>query len=267
MNSNSTSTIPPELVVTLQKAKHVVVFTGAGVSAESGIPTFRDALTGLWELFDAESLATPEAFRKDKELVWGWYEWRRMKVLRSQPNPAHLAIAELAQHVPKLTVVTQNVDDLHERAGSTDVLHLHGSLHSPRCFACGRVHTLAPGIPEEPEGGRRLRPPLCTYCGDFIRPGVVWFGENLPQTVLESAFAAARECDMLFSIGTSGIVQPAARIPALAKQAGAMVVQVNPAGTQLDDDCNWSLRGAAGVVMPRLLEAAFSPNGMIAKVI
>jgi NAD-dependent deacetylase len=267
MNSNSTSTIPPELVVTLQKAKHVVVFTGAGVSAESGIPTFRDALTGLWERFDAESLATPEAFRKDKEFVWGWYEWRRMKVLRSQPNPAHLAIAELAQHVPKLTVVTQNVDDLHERAGSTDVLHLHGSLHSPQCSSCGCVHTLAQGIPEEPEGGRRLSPPLCTYCRGFIRPGVIWFGEGLPEDILDAAFSAARECDMLFAIGTSGLVQPAARLPALAKQAGAMVVQVNPMGTQLDDDCNWSLRGAAGVLMPRLLQAAFSPNGMIAKVI
>lgn len=257
MNPDASSTIPQELVVALQKAKHVVVFTGAGVSAESGIPTFRDALTGLWERFDAENLATPEAFRKDKELVWGWYEWRRMKVLRSLPNPAHLAIAELARHVPKLTVVTQDVDDLHERAGSTDVLHLHGSLNSPRCFSCGRVHTLAPGIPEEPEGGRRLSPPFCTYCGGSIRPGVVWFGEGLPEDILDASFSAARECDMLFAIGTSGVVQPAARLPALAKQAGASLVQVNPMGTQLDDDCNWSLRGAAGVVMPRLVQAAF----------
>jgi NAD-dependent deacetylase len=160
MNTNATNTIPRNLIIALQEAKHVAVLTGAGVSAESGIPTFRDALTGLWERFDAEDLATPDAFRKDKELVWGWYEWRRMKVLRSLPNPAHLAIAELARHVPKLTFVTQNVDDLHKRAGSTDVLHLHGSLHSPRCFACGRVHTSAPGIPEEPEGGRRLIPVL-----------------------------------------------------------------------------------------------------------
>ena len=129
--------IPQELITTLRGAKNVVVFTGAGVSAESGIPTFRDALTGLWERFDAQDLATPEAFRKDKELVWGWYEWRRMKVLRSHPNPAHLAIAALTNLVPKLTVVTQNVDDLHERAGNTDVIHLHGSLHSPRCATCG----------------------------------------------------------------------------------------------------------------------------------
>ena len=120
--------LPQDLIFALQKAKHVVVFTGAGVSAESGIPTFRDSLTGLWERFNAEELDTPDAFRKERELVWGWYEWRRMKVLRAQPNAAHLAIAALAQHVPDLTVITQNVDDLHERAGSTEVLHLHGNV-------------------------------------------------------------------------------------------------------------------------------------------
>jgi NAD-dependent deacetylase len=234
----------------------VVVFTGAGVSAESGIPTFRDALTGLWERFDAEDLATPEAFRRDKELVWAWYEWRRMEVLRSLPNPAHIAIAELARQVLRLTVVTQNVDDLHERAGSVGVLHLHGSLHTPR-FACGRAYILPAGVPDEPEGGRRLHPPLCKYCGGSVRPGVVWFGESLPQDVLDAAFAAARACDLLFAIGTSGLVQPAARIPVLAMQAGAKVVQVNPTATQLDEECTWTLRGAAGVIMPWLMEAAF----------
>ena len=169
--------IPQDLiVVALQKAKHVVVFTGAGVSAESGIPTFRDSLSGLWERFDAADLATPDAFRKDAELVWGWYEWRRMRVLQAQPNPAHLAIAALARHVPKLTVTTQNVDDLHERAGSVDVLHLHGSRHSPRCSICGQAHILPPGIPDEPDGGRRLwpaaLPPLRRFCP--ARCGLVW---------------------------------------------------------------------------------------------
>ena len=160
------------------------------VSAESGIPTFRDALTGLWERFDATDLATPDAFLKDEELVWGWYEWRRMKVLRAQPNPAHLAIAALAQHVPTLTVVTQNVDDLHERAGSVGVLHLHGSLHSPRCADCGQAHILPPGIPGEPDGGRRLRPPPCRHCGGAVRPGVVWFDEDLPIKELTRIFHA-----------------------------------------------------------------------------
>ncbi len=251
--------IPPDLIVALQQSKHIVVFTGAGVSAESGIPTFRDAFTGLWERFDAEDLATPDAFRKDKELVWGWYEWRRMQVLRALPNPAHVAIAGLARHVPRLTVVTQNVDDLHERAGSTEVLHLHGSLHSPRCLACSRAHILPPDIPQEPEGGRRLSPPLCTHCGGSVRPGVVWFGEDLPVRELHRAFAAAKECDVLFAIGTSGLVQPAARIPVLAMRAGAKVVQVNPMATSLDEECTWSLRGAAGVIMPNLLQVAFPP--------
>lgn len=254
----TTDDIPSQLITTLQNAQHIVVFTGAGVSAESGIPTFRDSLTGLWERFDAEDLATPGAFCKDRELVWGWYEWRRMQLLRAQPNPAHLAIAVLAQRVPKLTVVTQNVDDLHERAGSSDVLHLHGSLHAPRCATCGQAHVLPPGIPDEPEGGRRLSPPVCS-CGGFVRPGVVWFGEDLPTTELHRAFKAAQACDMLFAIGTSGLVQPAARIPSLAKQAGASVVQINPTLTGLDRECTWSLRSAAGDILPRLLQAAFTP--------
>lgn len=257
MNQNAAIAIPQDLIATLKKVRHVVVFTGAGVSAESGIPTFRDSLTGLWERFNAEDLATPGAFRKDKELVWGWYEWRRMMVLRAEPNPAHLAIAALTKLVPKLTVVTQNVDDLHERAGSTDVLHLHGSLHSPRCATCGQAHIFPPGIPVEPAGGRRLSPPVCT-CGGFVRPGVVWFGEALPARELNVAFAAAKDCDLLFTIGASGLVQPAARIPLMARQAGASVVEINPTSTGMDCECTWSLRGAAGEIMPILVQAAFA---------
>lgn len=170
-----------DLLVALRNARHVVVFTGAGVSAESGIPTFRDALTGLWTQFDASELASPEGFRADPALVWGWYEWRRMTVMHAEPNPAHYAIAKLAGLVPQLTVITQNVDDLHERAGSADPVRLHGSLRRPRCFACNRPHEFSPGIPEEPEGGRRLEPPRCGHCGGRIRPGVVWFGEELPR--------------------------------------------------------------------------------------
>ncbi|MFZ4623505.1 MAG: SIR2 family NAD-dependent protein deacylase [Rhodoferax sp.] len=252
------SKIPSGLISALQEARHVVIFTGAGVSAESGIPTFRDALTGLWQRFDAEDLATPNAFRKDRDLVWGWYEWRRMKVLMAQPNPAHLAIAALAQQVPLLTVVTQNVDDLHERAGSPDVLHLHGSFHQPRCAACGQAHRFAPGIPDEPEGGRRLSPPVCDQCGGPVRPGVVWFGEDLPARELHQAQKHAQQCDLLFTIGTSGMVYPAADIPVLAKQSGARVVQINPSSTPLDKMCTWSLAGAAGVIFPMLMTAAFS---------
>ncbi|MDR7283153.1 NAD-dependent SIR2 family protein deacetylase [Pseudomonas corrugata] len=144
----------------LQETKHVVVFTGAGVSAESGIPTFRDALTGLWERFDPAQLATAEAFRTDPNVCWDWYEWRRRKVLQAPPNQAHLAIAELANHVPKLTVVTQNVDDLHERAGSKGVIHLHGSLHSPRCIDCDNAHEAPLPSVELSEDGGRLEPPV-----------------------------------------------------------------------------------------------------------
>ncbi len=255
----SATVIPQHLLVALRQAKQVVVFTGAGVSAESGIPTFRDSLTGLWERFDAEDLATPDAFRKDPALVWGWYEWRRMKVLRALPNPAHLAIAALALLVPKLAVITQNVDDLHERAGSTDVLHLHGSLHRPRCATCGHAHHLPAAIPDEPEGGRRLNPPVCDQCGGPVRPGVVWFGEDLPARELQLAQQQAQACDLFFTIGTSGLVYPAAHIPVLAKQAGAQVVQINSSTTPLDDMSTWSLHGAAGVVLPRLMASAAMP--------
>ena len=210
--------IPDELLAALRDAQHVVVFTGAGVSAESGVSTFRDALTGLWARFDPMQLATPEAFLADPELVWGWYEWRRQLLLKSQPNPAHHAIIKLAQRVPKLTVITQNVDDLHERAGSRDVLHLHGSIFNPRCFNCAQPYALtsAPEMSHE----HALPPPICSHCQGMIRPGVVWFGEALPQVEMQAAFNAAENCDVLLSVGTSGVVQPAAQIPALALRRG-----------------------------------------------
>jgi NAD-dependent deacetylase len=247
----------PELLEALRLASRVVVMTGAGASAESGIPTFRDALVGLWSRFDAEALATPEAFARDPELVWGWYEWRRMKALQAQPNPGHLAIAGLAARVPTLTLITQNVDDLHERAGSPSVLHLHGSLHHPRCVGCGRPHTLPPGVPDEPEGGRRLAPPRCAHCGGSVRPGVVWFGEPLDSKALARAEAAAGGCDLFFAIGTSSLVYPAANLPRLALDAGAKLVQINPAVTSLEGAANWSLHGHFGEVLPKLVRGAW----------
>lgn len=246
------------LAEALRRARHVVVFTGAGVSAESGIPTFRDALSGLWQRFDPAELATPEAFRRDPALVWGWYEWRRAQVLKAQPNPAHRAIAELARQVPQLTLVTQNVDDLHERAGSTAVIHLHGSLHAPRCFACTRPFEGLAAAPQEPAEGRRLEPPRCRHCGGRVRPGVVWFGEALPERALQQAFAAAQACDLLLSVGTSGAVYPAAQIPGLALQAGASVVHVNPQPVAISGDREHCLVGAAGELLPQLLARAFA---------
>ena len=247
--------IDGQLLDCIGQAEHVVVFTGAGVSAESGIPTFRDAQTGLWTEYDAATLASPEGFLADPALVWGWYEWRRMKVLQAKPNPAHLAIAELAEMVPRLTLVTQNVDDLHERAGSDNPIHLHGRLHRPRCFACAKPFDYPPGIPEEPEGGRRLEPPRCVHCGEYIRPGVVWFGESLPEKAWQAAQQAAHYCDLLFSIGTSSLVWPAAQLPETAARNGAAIVQINPEPTALDRTARFNLRGKAGDILPALLEA------------
>lgn len=249
--------IPPELVETLRQARHVLIFTGAGVSMESGVPIFRDAMTGLWERYDPADLATPEAFHRDPALVWGWYEWRRMKILQASPNAAHHAIAELAHRVPQLSLATQNVDDLHERAGSTVIAHLHGRINQPLCFDCGLPTAYPPGIPLEPEGGRRIDPPRCHTCGGPIRPGVVWFGEPLPSEDWGRAMDATREADLVFSVGTSNLVYPAAEIPELAARRGVTVVQVNPASTALDRIARHNLQGPAGVILPALVKTAF----------
>ncbi len=250
--------MPPELPASLrealQRARHVLFFTGAGVSAESGIPTFRDAMSGLWSRFEASELATPEAFARDPALVWGWYEWRRMKVLQAQPNDAHRAIAAFARG-RDASVVTQNVDDLHERAGSAVGAHLHGSLHRPRCFDCGRPSRCPAGVPALADGGERVEPPLCERCGGRLRPGVVWFGESLPAADWQRAMEALAAADLVISIGTSSLVWPAAEIPLWAARRGACVVQVNPQPTALDEVADYSLRGAAGSILPALLAA------------
>src|SRR3954468_16785573 len=181
----------------LGRAERLVLFTGAGVSAESGIPTFRDALTGLWERFEPRKLATPEAFRDDPALVWGWYEWRRQTVEGVEPNDGHRALAAIERRAKECVVVTQNVDDLHERAGSGSVVHLHGSLFAPRCSACGRPAPAPAAVP--PQRGR-LDPPPCGHCGAPVRPGVVWFGEALPSDEFEAAVAAAADCDVLVTV-------------------------------------------------------------------
>jgi NAD-dependent deacetylase len=245
--------VPAKLIEHLRAAQRVVVFTGAGVSAESGIPTFRDRQTGLWERFRAEELATPQAFERDPALVWGWYEWRRAKVLNAQPNPAHRAIAELAQRVPHLTLVTQNVDDLHERAGSHDVVHLHGSLMRPYCQRCTEPFRFEAGLP----GGeqQRVEPPACASCGGRIRPGVVWFGESLPAPEWERANTSTADCDVFLCIGTSAVVYPAAGLVQVARRTGAITVQVNPNATEIDHEVSFNLRGAAGVVLPALVGA------------
>lgn len=259
--------VPDEWIARLRGAAHVVVFTGAGVSAESGIPTFRDAQTGLWRRFDAEALATPEAFERDPALVWGWYEWRRRKVLACSPNAAHRAVALLARRVARLTLITQNVDDLHERAGSPDVVHLHGHLSSPYCSACGRGYALEPAVDSEPQGeGRpgppkpdgegRLEPPRCA-CGGRIRPGVVWFGEPLPRQPWERAVGAAQACDAFLCVGTSSVVEPAAGLTRTAIACGAVTIQVNIESTWLDPLVTLNLRGPAASMLPELVSTVW----------
>lgn len=252
--------IPDTLIEKLQNSQHLVVLTGAGVSAESGIATFRDALTGLWENYDAESLASEFGFLADPALVWGWYEWRRNKVLGAKPNPAHYAIAQLAKQMPKLTLITQNVDDLHERAGSHDVLHLHGSLHQPRCLICEEPYIFPeeelPGISTVREN--RIKPPRCRLCDGPIRPGVVWFGEQLPANAWRLAQEACQHCDLMLVIGTSGVVRPVADLPYLADQNGISIVQINPVITSLNAVAAYNLVGKAGEVLPQLYAAAFA---------
>ena len=248
---------PESLLLALQRARYIVVFTGAGASAESGIPTFRDALTGLWKNFDIEMLATRKAFRRDPAEVWGWYEWRRKLVMRTQPNPAHLAIARMSELACHLTVITQNVDDLHERAGSKDVIHLHGSFFTPRCFACERPFSLQHDESNESDTGRRLEPPRCCHCNGRIRPGVVWFGERLSKNDYDRASKAVRACDVLICVGTSAEVFPAASFPFEAAKRKATVIQINPLATNLDSVARFNLRGPAGVVMEELVQAAW----------
>ena len=250
------------LLEAVKASQRCVVLTGAGVSAESGIPTFRDSLTSLWALYDPTVLASAEGFIADPSLVWGWYEWRRNAVLCADPNPAHVALAQLQHYLPKLTLLTQNVDDLHERAGSTTVQHLHGSLHAPRCIACSTAYTLpivASVIKAQP---KRIEPPRCTVCAELIRPGVVWFGEALPSKVWFVAERAIEHCDLLLCIGTSGLVYPVADLPHLALRANATVVNINPEASALDSNATFTVRGKAGVVLPQLVCAAFHEDSV-----
>jgi NAD-dependent deacetylase len=238
--------IPPELVTTLRAAEHVTVLTGAGVSAESGVPTFRDAQTGLWAKYSPEELATPQAFRRNPRLVWDWYAWRRELVGQAEPNPGHLALARLEQLLPRFTLITQNVDSLHQRAGSRSVIELHGNINRTICFSERRV---VESWPETDD-----LPPRCPNCGSLLRPDVVWFGETLPPEALAKAFEAAEQCDLFMTIGTSGLVQPAASLPVAALRWGAVTVEINPAATPLTAHMTYTLPGPAGQILPKLVE-------------
>jgi NAD-dependent deacetylase len=235
----------PQLIECLARAQRVTVLTGAGVSAESGVPTFRDAQTGLWARFRPEELATPDAFRRNPKLVWEWYAWRRELVAKARPNAAHHALVDLERQVPGFNLITQNVDGLHQQAGSRNVLELHGNLARTKCFDEDVV------VDDWPETGEV--PPRCPRCGGRLRPDVVWFEESLPQAALARAYEASAACEAFLSIGTATVVQPAAGLPFHALDAGAIVVEVNPTVTPLTRAAHHVLTGAAGVVLPELV--------------
>jgi NAD-dependent deacetylase len=239
--------IQPKLIETLRSALHMVVLTGAGVSAESNIPTFREAQTGLWAQYSPEELATPQAFRRNPKLVWEWYAWRRDRVSQAEPNAGHLALAQLEQLKSHFTLITQNVDGLHQRAGSRSVVELHGNINRTICSSDLQVVEAWSDTDEVP--------PRCPECGNFLRPDVVWFGESLPARTLQAAFEATQVCDLFLSIGTSGLVQPAASLPFVALEQGAVTVEINPDTTPLTAQASYSIRAPAGQVLPALVEA------------
>jgi NAD-dependent deacetylase len=230
----------------LRAAPRVTVLTGAGVSAESGVPVFRGP-GGLWRQYRAEDLATPDAFARQPDLVWEWYAWRRSVIAASAPHAGHVMIADLERSRPGVTLITQNVDGLHQRAGSSAPVEVHGNLWRVRCVGCGHRED------DTPEG-----PPRSTFtcaCGHWLRPAVIWFGEPLDPSTLAAASRAAEQADLLLVVGTSAVVYPVAALPDVARRRGARVVEVNVEETPLSDRADAVLRGPAGVMLPRLWQA------------
>jgi NAD-dependent deacetylase len=247
------SGIAQELVERLSRASHLVVLTGAGVSSESGVPTFRGE-DGLWNEYRAEDLATNEAFDRDPELVWRWYDYRRQIIADTQPNAAHDAIARLEQQCESFDLITQNVDGLHERAGSLRPTELHGNIWRARCVKEQKVIDLL----ENPLGSI---PPICADCGALMRPDVVWFGEPLPMDAYEASHLAASSCDAMLVVGTSAVVRPAASLPLVAKHNGAFVVEVNVSFTPISALIDTTLIGRAGELMPALVDEILKHRG------
>ena len=237
------------LILALHKSTSIAVLTGAGVSQESGLRTFRDAQTGLWSQYKPEDLASPEAFTRNPKLVWDWYAMRREKIRSVLPNQGHVALVELEQHISTFTLITQNVDGLHQKAGSVNVIELHVNLQRVKCSLCGKK------VSEWSETKEEV--PACQVCGGLLRPDVVWFGEALPRTALEEAVLACRNCDLFFSIGTSGLVQPAASLAYAARNNGAALVEINTERTSLTTKVDFALSGKSGEILPALLKAAW----------
>jgi NAD-dependent deacetylase len=245
--------LPEELRRRLVEANHIAVLTGAGMSAESGVPTFRDVQDGLWAKYDPMTLATEDAFSEAPDLVWAWYLRRAQMIREVQPNAGHFALAELAEF-KQVSIITQNVDDLHERAGSEVLSHVHGGLFDYRCFDCASPWSRALEIPDDI--AERVAPPTCEACGGWIRPGIVWFGEMLPPKAFQDAVDASSSCDLMLVVGTSGIVQPAGALPFAALERGTPVIEVNPEESRLTDYMTHWRQGTAAEVLPELVKLA-----------
>lgn len=250
-------TISEQAIAAMKSARSIVCFSGAGISSESGIATYSEKLTGFWATHDPRHLETAKAFRENPQLVWGWYLWRRQQVSRAQPNAAHLALQRIASLGPTVSIITQNIDDLHERTGSEDVIHLHGSLATPKCFACNRPAEVTPDQPV-PEGGSLIEPLRCGRCNGKLRPGVVWYGEDLLPRTWRSALKLVKNCDVLISVGTSGIVTPAANLPGIALSSGATVIHVNIADVGTGEPNEIMLTGKASEILPQLCASLLS---------
>jgi NAD-dependent deacetylase len=242
-------------------SKRLVVSTGAGISQESGVPTFRDALDGLWARYDPEQLATRQAFQRNPKLVWDWYEYRRGLARAARPNPGHYALADLEDLLPHVVVITQNVDNLHQQAGSSDVVPLHGALMQSRCFANCRGDPTIIDVEALPDYDPAAGPPRCPYCGAWVRPDVVWFGEALPQANLARAMTLAEQADVMLVVGTSGQVQPAASLPFLAKGGGARIVEVNPHPSSITAIADVWLEGPSGEMLPQVVQTIRQQRG------
>lgn len=252
MEITESKSVPAQVVDWARAAERVTVLTGAGMSAESGVPTFRDAPESLWSRFDPKRLVSVDAWWEDRALVWGWHMWLASLMHAAAPNPGHHALAEWAG-MTRMRIVTQNIDDLHERAGSEVVAKVHGSMLAFRCEDCDTPYDVPVVIPAEPT--ERIPPPRCPGCGEAVRPGVVWFGEMLPQDHFERAIDAMFEADLVLVVGTSGIVQPAASLPDISRGHGIPVVEINPYPTALSYrvDHAWRVTSAEG--LPALVEA------------
>ncbi|HTQ80218.1 MAG TPA: NAD-dependent deacylase [Thermoanaerobaculia bacterium] len=239
---------PQDLLARLAQARRAVAFTGAGISKESGLDTFRD-LDGVWQKVRPEDMATAAAFRRQPAVVWSWYAERFSRAAAVRPNPAHFALARWEEVFPSFTLVTQNVDGLHSRAGSRNLIELHGTLAWAKCESCGRRRPMDEAVAESP-----AQPPACG-CRGLFRPAVVWFGEMLPPGAMERATEEASFAEVFLSIGTSGNVYPAAGLIEIAKQAGACLIEINPEPTPFSRLADLALRAPAGVALPALTEA------------